>query len=118
MMNKAELNDWLRFKKWEAENAASNFGDKARNFWDRNKDWMVVVVPFAVPIAERMIRNVRADVRLNEQRYLKERYLYDRKGGGYYHTKRKLRNSDLAEVNRRRRNGEHMDEILRDMRLI
>ena len=55
---------------------------------------------------------------LREQQRLREEYIYDRSIGDYYHTRRKLTNAEKLEIDRRRRQGESLGEILRSMRLL
>lgn len=58
----------------------------------------------------------KADLKKAEQ--LKERYIYDRSIGGYWKTRRKLNTSDMLEIERRKKLGRGLGEILRDMRLL
>lgn len=55
---------------------------------------------------------------LREQQRLKEEYIYDRSLGSYWKTRRKLTNAEKLEIDRRRRAGESLGEILRSMRLL
>ena len=55
---------------------------------------------------------------LREQQRLREEYIYDRSLGSYWKTRRKLSNSEKLEIERRRRQGESLGEILRSMRLL
>lgn len=55
---------------------------------------------------------------LREQQRLREEYIYDRSLGSYWKTRRKLSNSEKLEIERRRRAGESLGEILRSMRLL
>lgn len=58
----------------------------------------------------------KADLKKAEQ--LKERYIYDRSIGGYWKTRRKLSTSDMLEIERQKKLGRGLGEILRDMRLL
>lgn len=55
---------------------------------------------------------------LREQQRLRDEYIYDRSLGSYWRTRRKMTNGEKLEVERRRRQGESLGEILRDMRLL
>lgn len=68
----------------------------------------------AVGLARRADR--KKDIR--EQQRLREEYIYDRSLGSYWKTRRKLSNSEKLEIERRRRQGESLGEILRSMRLL
>lgn len=56
--------------------------------------------------------------RIHKEQYLKERYIYDRSLGMYLKTRRPLRNNDYIIINRRRRNGERLSDILAGMGLL
>lgn len=58
----------------------------------------------------------KADLKKAEQ--LKERYIYDRSIGGYWKTRRKLSANDMLEIERQKKLGRGLGEILRDMRLL
>lgn len=55
---------------------------------------------------------------LKKEQYNKERYIYDRSLGMYLHTKRPLRNKDYVTINRRRKNGEKLSDILESMKIL
>jgi len=55
---------------------------------------------------------------LREQQRLRDEYIYDRSLGSHWRTRRKMTNGEKLEVERRRRQGESLGEILRDMRLL
>lgn len=56
--------------------------------------------------------------RIEEERELKEEYCYDRSMGHYYRLKRKLSNAEWLEIEKRRKNGGSLGEILQDMRVL
>ena len=55
---------------------------------------------------------------VEEQRRLKDNYIYDRRAGHYVETCRKLKNSEWIQFDERRDRGESVSEILRDMKLL
>lgn len=75
---------------------------------------LTTLIGSAVGLARRADR--KKDLR--EQQRLKEEYIYDRSLGSYWKTRRKLSNSEKLEIDRRRRQGESLGEILRSMRLL
>lgn len=72
------------------------------------------VVGSVIGLAKRADR--KADLKKAEN--LKERYIYDRSIGGYWKTRRKLNTSDMLEIERQKKLGRSLGEILRDMRLL
>lgn len=55
---------------------------------------------------------------LSEERELKELYVYDNRLGHYWKVRRRLTNNEWLEIDRRKRNGERMADILSDLRLL
>jgi len=55
---------------------------------------------------------------IRQERYNKERYIYDRSLGMYLHTRRPLTNRDFERISARRRNGERLADILYDMGIL
>lgn len=58
----------------------------------------------------------KSDVRKMEQ--LRDLYIYDRSIGGYWKTRRRLTTNDMLEIERQKKMGRSLGEILRDMRLL
>lgn len=55
---------------------------------------------------------------VNEEKALKERYVYDRSGGHYFELKRQPKSSEWLQIEQRKMNGETLGAILSDMRLL
>ena len=55
---------------------------------------------------------------LEEERELKENFVWDRRQGHYWRVKRKLSNQEWLEIDRRYREGQSMGNILSDLRLL
>lgn len=55
---------------------------------------------------------------VNEEKALKERYIYDRSTGHYYELKRQPKSREWLMIEQRKRNGETLGWILNDMRLL
>ena len=55
---------------------------------------------------------------LKKEQDLKDLYVYDRSLGVYHELKHKLRPSEIQQIDRRKREGETLVQILTDMRLI
>lgn len=55
---------------------------------------------------------------VNEEKALKERYVYDRSAGHYFELKRQPKSSEWLQIEQRKTNGETLGAILSDMRLL
>lgn len=55
---------------------------------------------------------------LRQERYNKERYIYDRSLGMYLHTRRPLTNRDFERISVRRKKGERLADILYSMGIL
>lgn len=98
---------------------------KVEEMKDKVKDFVMDHPTEALALATTLIGSAvglarRADRKkdLREQQRLREEYIYDRSLGSYWKTRRKLSNSEKLEIERRRRQGESLGEILRSMRLL
>lgn len=58
-------------------------------------------------------------VTVKQERYNKERFIYDHSLNAYLETKRKLTNNDIVRINEeRRRTGKKLSEVLAEMNLL
>lgn len=114
-----DIND---FKK---EAKIREWKEKVKSGWDKTKQLVVdhpaecfalatTAIGAAVGLVKRADR--KADLKKAEQ--LKDRYIYDRSLGGYWHTRRKLSSNDMLEIERQKKMGRGTGEILRDMKLL
>lgn len=117
-MNKDQIKEKIKIKKWEFKNWCADKADKAKKFWDENKEYIVILTPVILATGERVFKAVRREAKLKEERELKEKFVYDFSQRCYYELKRKRTPSECLEIERRRRNGEPLAKILADMRLL
>lgn len=86
-----------------------------------NKDILTFVVPFITVIisgGSRIISRMIASRTVRRDIQFKERTIYDRSLGRYTELKRPLKAKESLEIERRRKNGESLNSILDDMRLL
>lgn len=114
-----DINEFKReakIREWKA---------KVKSGWDKTKQLVVDHPAESLAMATTAIGAViglvkradrKADLKKAEQ--LKDRYIYDRSIGGYWHTRRKLTSSDMLEIERQKKAGRGTGEILRDMKLL
>lgn len=117
-MTKEELKSKFKVWKWEVNNWVYCQEEKAHRIWNEHKEEILVLGPVAIVSAEKLIRNARRSRNLKEEKHLKEDYVYDRSRGCYIELRRKLTNRELLELDRRKRNGESLIEILSSMRVL
>lgn len=101
------------------------FKEKAQVKWDNFKCWcsdhkeqIVVFGPVIIGGVVEVIKIAAKRGNVNEEKNLKERYIYDRSQGHYYELKRKPKSSEWIQIDQRKSEGEHLGNILRDMRLL
>ena len=96
---------------------------EAKNKWYRTCDWcrdnrevLIMTIPIAVGGAFELLAKEKST---KDEKYLKERYIYDRSNGHYYETRRKVKNREWVEIDARHAiSGEPIGDILQDMRLL
>ena len=92
--------------------------EQIKNFALNNKELCAAVALSAIgggcKITSEAIRHHKA----KKLEHLKEEYIYDRSLGSYYKCNRRLKNSELLEIEARKKNGETLGEILTSMRLL
>jgi hypothetical protein len=98
-----------RRQKWEDRLA------KAKNWWDENKNAVIVGAPIVGGFAIKGLQILGRYHNLRLEQRNKDRRCYDTSLGHYWELKRKLNNSDWVKINNRRRRGESLGEILNDL---
>jgi len=65
-----------------------------------------------------MLRNAHRSMNLRKEQDLKDLYCYDRSLGHYWALRRKLTNREWTEIDKRKRAGEKLGEILNQMKVL
>ena len=81
---------------------------------EEHREVLMVTIP-AIGIGGRFIAK-RSN--LNQERQLKDKYIYDRSAGHYWKLRKKPTQNQWAEIDRRKANGERLSDILMSMRLM
>lgn len=84
----------------------------------RNKETVITLTPVVVGGITTVAKVVGKRINLRKQESLKDLYCYDRSLGHYWRLRRELSNQEWIEVDRRKRNGERLADILSDMRVL
>lgn len=100
------------------------FRSKVNKSFRDGKDWvidnkeMIIYNPIVVGIATPIIKAVSKNITLGKAKDLKELYCYDRSLGHYWSLRRELTNQEWLTVDRRKKCGERLADILADMRVL
>lgn len=79
---------------------------------------IILFGPIVGGLVVEIIKTATKTRNVNEEKALKDRYIYDRSAGHYYELRRKPKNSEWIEIEERRNQGQNLGAILRDMRLL
>ena len=107
-----ELKKQERRQRWEARKK------KALDWWEDNKQTLIVVVPIAGAVLTKAVSVIGKNMNLRLEERNKDRRLYDTSLGHYWELRRKLNNRDWVQINRRRNLGESLGDILEEMRVL
>lgn len=107
-----------KLKKEEAKRWISEKYNNVKTFAMNNPELAIAIGTGIAGAASWIIKTATRRSNIREERRLKERYVYDRSVGAYYTTRRKLNGRDLEMIDRRKKMGEPLGSILRDMNLI
>lgn len=105
-------------KKQERRQKIEAFKNKVKNWWDDNKQYIVIVAPVVGGVAIKGIKALSRHHAMVMEERNKDLRLYDTRLGHYWELKRKLSNRDWVIINRRRDLGESLGNILDEMRVL
>lgn len=100
---KAKRREWIREKT-----------ESAQRWYYSHRNEILVLAPVAVAA----IKFGGKHINLAKEKNLKENYCYDRSLGHYWSLRRTPSNQEWLEIDRRKKNGERLADILSDMRLL
>lgn len=113
------------FKKIRFEQKKREFKEKAKQKIHNGYEWFLAhkdEIVFLTPIVVGGITTVAKVVckRVNQRKdeELHDLYCYDRSLGHYWRLKRELSNKEWLEIDKRKKEGERLADILADMRVL
>lgn len=127
---------YIDLKKIKTENHWTNrIKDGAKRFGRKAKETVVDAVEFVKDNPEaaatmlaiggtvagvfgKITKGVTRHINLRQEKYNKERYVYDHSLNMYLHTKRKLTNKDFANINKLRKQGLSKSEAMIKLNLL
>lgn len=99
----------------------ARLGEKIQNGKEwvvRNKETMIALTPIVVGGVTTITKVIGKHINLRKQESVKNMYCYDRSLGHYWSLRRELTNNEWLEVDRRKKRGERLADILVDMRVL
>lgn len=107
------------------EKAKTTYNEKVKPQVKNAVEWSIehwyIVGPAATFVGNRVKKYIDErpkEKRIEEQKYLKEIYVWDPSLGHYWQLRRPLTNSEWLEIDRRRGAGERMSTILTSLRVL
>lgn len=91
---------------------------KGKEWIIRNREILIVVTPVAIKGLTTVAKVVGKNINLHKQESIKNLYCYDRSLGHYWSLRRELTNQEWLEIDRRKKCGERLADILAEMRVL
>lgn len=101
---KAQIREWFQDKKV-----------KARTWCYEHKEQIITYGPVVVGGIAEGAKMLLKHAALAKEQNLKDLYCYDRSLGHYWKLRRELTNEEWLEIDKRKKNGERLSDILDDM---
>ena len=84
----------------------------------RNKEAVITLTPIVIGGITTVAKVVGKHVNLHKQEDLKDLYCYDRSLGHYWKLRRELTNQEWLEIDKRKKNGERLSDILDELKVL
>jgi hypothetical protein len=91
---------------------------KSKDWFNRNKDTIILLTPVAIGGITVLTRTVGKHVNLRKEEQVKNLYCYDRSLGHYWALRRELSNKEWLEIGQRKKGGERLADILEELRVL
>lgn len=116
LCNMKELNRSKKISrvKERLSNAARDVGDWFHN----NKEMIVFFGPAVIGIITTTLKVFGKRANLHKEERVKNLYCYDRSLGHYWALRRELSNREWIEIDRRKKHGERLSDILSEMKVL
>lgn len=104
---KAQIREWCTDKK-----------QKAENWVHEHKEQIVTYGPIVVGGIAAGAKMLSKHAALAKEQDLKDLYCYDRSLGHYWKLRRELTNDEWLEIDKRKKNGEKLGDILDELKVL
>ena len=108
----------LELKMAELKATIREGASKAIRFCDENKELLIVAVPVVGGAVTAGVKAAGKHHNLRKAEKIKKNFCYDRSLGHYWELRRELTNHEWIEIDRRRKRGERLADILSSMRVL
>ena len=89
-----------------------------KEWFNRNKEAVITLTPIVIGGVTTIVKVVGKRSNLRKQEDLKDLYCYDRSLGHYWRLRRELSNKEWLEIDKRKKNGERLSDILAEMKVL
>ena len=89
-----------------------------KEWFIRNKETVIALTPVVIGGLTTIIKVVSKRINLAKEEELKDLYCYDRSLGHYWQLRRELTNKEWLEIDKRKKNGERLSDILDEMKVL
>ena len=108
----------MKQKTWAVKTKLKYKYYQAKNWAIQNPEKAAVIATTAISAGAYLGKAAIKNVNLRKQEAVKVLYCYDRSLGHYWRLKRELSNREWLEIDRRKREGEKLAEILDSMKVL
>ena len=116
------FNDELKFKigvkKEQFKRKAVSALQNTKEWIVRNRDTIITLTPIIIGGVTTVTKVVGKRVNLRKAEEVKDLYCYDRSLGHYWRLRRELSNKEWLDIDRRKKNGERLADILSEMNVL
>lgn len=105
-------------KKRERKEKLCNGVKKCTDWIQNNKEVAIGIGTFAVGAGGSTIKGLAKRQKVKEEKQLKNNYCYDRSLGHYWKLRRELTNEEWIAIDKRKRNGERLGDILAELKIL
>ena len=89
-----------------------------KEWFIRNKESVIALTPVVIGGLTTITKVVSKRINLAKEEELKDLYCYDRSLGHYWQLRRELTNKEWLEIDKRKKNGERLSDILDEMKVL
>lgn len=89
-----------------------------KEWFSKNKEAVIALTPIFIGGVTTVTKVVGKRVNLHKQESVKNLYCYDRSLGHYWRLRRELSNKEWLEIDKRKKNGERLSDILSELKVL
>ena len=116
------MEDFKKIRKnYRKDQIKSWFTEQKRNveaFLHNNKETIITLVPIVIGVGTYVIKTGVKQHQINKAERIKNMYCYDRSLGHYWKLRRELSNSEWVEIDKRKKSGERLADILESLKVL